>query len=198
MVQFPVDTRSEATSKKLNFAHSFQPIYILSRIFGLMPFTIVFDSNDKIQTARVKVIDLIWFTIAIGIYLCSITHFPLAGQHIFLYILVPDSTLTLAFGTKSIVIFRRLFNCLSIGMEMCNRFKLIEILKNINTFDEKVSYFIFDLRRSFIKTYSLNAVGNRWNTFQLSKRASPIFHSLYYNTDVGVHSDVNVFYQIRR
>ena len=60
-----IDTSSEAAASKnsnaknLNIAHCFQPIYILSRMFGFMPFSIAFDSNDAIQTARIKFYDIL-------------------------------------------------------------------------------------------------------------------------------------------
>lgn len=122
-------------SKRLTFAHSFKPIYIFSRIFGFMPFTIVLDSSGAIQTARVSVFDSMWFIIFIGTYLFSTLYFVtyVRGKQ------VASTFATLAYATRTIVVFRKLFNCMCITTDMCNRFKLVEILKKIGTFDEKVS-----------------------------------------------------------
>lgn len=120
-------------SKRLTFAHSFKPIYIWSRLFGFMPFTIVFDSDGAIRTAQMRVIDILWLIVSIGIYLLSASHFIIyTGRK-------PVISATLTQGARSIVVFRKLFNCLCIGIDMCNRVKLVDILKKINTFDEKVS-----------------------------------------------------------
>lgn len=127
--------RKNANSKKLTFAHSFKPIYIFSRIFGYMPFTIVFDSDGGIRTAKIRVIDFLWLIISIGIYFLSAYYF-------FIYTgrkPIPVTSATLVHGARTIVAFRKLFNCLCIGIDACNRFKLVEILKKINIFDEKVS-----------------------------------------------------------
>ena len=129
--------KRQSYSKKLTFAYSFKPIYIFSRIFGFMPFTITFDSNGAIQTARIRMIDFIWFIISIGIHLISSIHFIMLYCHQ----PIPETSTTLAYGTQSIVVFRKLFNCLCIGIDMYNRHKLVEILRKINIFDENVSQY---------------------------------------------------------
>lgn len=134
-------------SKRLSFAHSFKPIYTLSRICGFMPFTIVLDSSGAIQTARVSVLDSLWFIIYIGTYLLSTLYYVT-------YIMskqVESTFATLAYATRTIVIFRKLFNCVLITTDLCNRFKLVEILKKISTFDEQVSW-----NELTIQMYSIN------------------------------------------
>lgn len=121
--------------KKLTFAHSLKPIYILSRIFGFMPFSIIFESNGAIQTARIRKIDFLWFITSIGIYLLSAYYFLIYSMRK----PIPNGRATLSYGTRSIVIFRKCLNCLNIGIDMYNRFRLVEILKRINSFDEKAS-----------------------------------------------------------
>lgn len=127
--------REITKSKTLTFAHSFKPVHILSRIFGFMPFTIVFDSEGGIQSAQFRVVDFVWLIISIGIYLLSAYHFTTYTGRKAIFI----TTATLTQGARAIVIFRKLFNCLCIGVDACNRFKLVGILKKIHTFDEKVS-----------------------------------------------------------
>lgn len=121
-------------SKKLSFAHSFKPIYCFSRIFGFMPFSIVHDRNGKIQTARVTVLDFLWFLISNGIYLMSAFHHVIFNQQS----PIVDTSIVLVNCTRSLTLIRKLFDCLCIAMDMCNRFKIVEILKKINTFDDKV------------------------------------------------------------
>lgn len=123
-----------SNSRRLNFVHSFKPIYILSRIFGFMPFTIAYNSDGGIQRARITVIDFIWFTISIGVYIFSTLNFIA----FIMRTQVPHSYITLAYATRSIIIMRKLFYIVCIAADMCNRFKLVEILKKIGHFDEKV------------------------------------------------------------
>lgn len=122
-------------SKRLTIAYSLKPMYILSRIFGFMPFSIIFDSNGAIQRARIKKLDFLWFITSIGIYLLSSYHFLTYSARN----RIPKGRATLVYGTRSIVIFRKGLNCLNITMDMHNRFRLVEILKRINTFDEEAS-----------------------------------------------------------
>lgn len=124
-----------SNSKNLTFAHSFKPIYILSRIFGFMPFTIAYDSNGAIQTARITVIDFVWFTISVGVYILSTINFIAFIRHA----QIPKAYVTLAYATRSIIIFRKIFYIVCIITDMFNRFKLVEILKKISNFDEKVT-----------------------------------------------------------
>lgn len=144
--EFQKMTKNNIKSKKPTFVHSFKPIYILCRIFGFMPFTIVFDSNGAIQTAQIRVIDFIWFIISIGIYLATAFYFVMyVRQHP-----IPNKRVTLVYGTRLIVLFRKLFNCLCVTVDMCNRFKLVKIFKRINSFDDKVeSLFIRHLFHLF-------------------------------------------------
>lgn len=79
MERFADDRRSRTPSKaadpmELNSGHSFTFIYYFSRVFGFMPFTIVYDSDGKIQAARIRTIDILWFMITIGLYLSSALH----------------------------------------------------------------------------------------------------------------------------
>lgn len=97
-------------SKKLTFAHSFKPVHILCRIFGFMPFTIAYNANGAIQTARIRKIDFMWFLISIGIYLSSAFYFVIYVRHH----PIPNKRATLIYGTRLIVLFRKFFNCLCI------------------------------------------------------------------------------------
>lgn len=141
MIQSSIETRTKHPSKNINskkfsFAQSFKPLYCFIRMFGFMPFSIVHDSNGGIQTARVTMVDFLWFIISNGVYMMSAFH------NVTLFIRrssIVGIPVLLANCTTSIVILRKLFDCLSIALDMCNRFKIVGILKKINTFDEKVS-----------------------------------------------------------
>lgn len=122
-------------SKKSNFTYSIQPIYYFSRIFGYMPFKFVCDSNGLIRGVRLRIIDILWSIFSIGLHLFATIHFLLtAGCTTENF----EKSVILANGTKTLVILRRFYNCLCIGMELCNCYKLADILRKLNILDEEV------------------------------------------------------------
>lgn len=150
---------SSPTSKKLDFVYSFQPIYYFSRIFGFIPYSIIFHSNGAIQTARIKVTDVLWSMLFVSLNLLFAIQFILFfGREGFL-----DESITLTYDTKSIVFLRKLCNCIGIAYNLLNRFKFIEILKNINTFDKKVSQSMFVLMKLLNWKQIPHIDGHRWN-----------------------------------
>ena len=133
--QFQIDTR-RGRWKKRDFAYSFLPIYYFSRLFGLMPYSIVYDSIGEIQTPRVRTIDGIWFIISICIYvLAAFTNFQSITSPKEMT-MVSDA---LYFGHYMLLIEGLLVSAVSIGFDMHNRYKLVTILKAFICFDKEVS-----------------------------------------------------------
>lgn len=127
-------TPENANLKKSNFTYGLQPIYYFSRIFGYMPFKLVLNSNGLIKSARIRLFDTLWTVFSIGIHLFATFHFLLtAGCTTENF----EKSVILANGTKALVIVRRLFNCLCLAMEICQRVRFVETLKELNLFDEK-------------------------------------------------------------
>lgn len=123
---------NEVHSEKVSFTQSLRPIYYFSRMFGLMPFSIVHDSNGEAQKPRISKLDGIWFTVAIGSYLAMayIAYKNIAPKKSTSYMLIL---------VDNFVYFSEIFlGILIIGFEMCNRFKLINILREFTTFDTEV------------------------------------------------------------
>lgn len=58
---------NENSSKKRDFVYTLRPIYIFSRIFGAMPFSLVHNSIGEIQKARVNIFDFLWFMVSIAV-----------------------------------------------------------------------------------------------------------------------------------
>lgn len=161
-------------SKKHNFAYSFNPVYYFSRIFGFMPFSIAFDSNGTIRSAQVKVIDILWSLISISFNFFYAIQFAI----FFGFEEILNQSFTLANSTKSIIVSRKLCNCLSIGIDMCNRFKLVGILKNVNTVDKKVNWIFTAWNKQIflqklISWMQLTTVGIRFN-YRKERRRSII------------------------
>lgn len=126
---------AECTAKvnKLDLAYTFRPVYYFSRIFGFLSFSIAYNSDGSIQGPKVRAFDITWFILAISLYVLSaFMHFRsidyLKNQS---FIMIDGDFLLLKLSLVSCI--------LVIVMDMCNRVKLVDIVKNFNSFDEKVS-----------------------------------------------------------
>lgn len=120
---------------KFDFTYSFRPIYILSRIFGQMSFSIIYYPNGEIQRPEVSKFDAVWFVISLGLNFyaayCIFVLFKTQEDSNFL----PKISL---FSVISIFILLLLLNLLACVSDICNRFKFMDILKKITLFDKKV------------------------------------------------------------
>lgn len=129
----PIYAKKIIKSKDLDFFYSLRPLYYISRLFGLLPFSIVRDSNDIIQNARVNPFDLIWFLFAICIYLLMAW---ICYQSVELRQDRLSYTMVIGDG---VILTLSLINCAkAIIMDMFNRFRFIEILKMFTFFDDEV------------------------------------------------------------
>lgn len=140
-VQFSLDHRPEAAikmrlSKNLNFMYSFRPVYYFNRVYGFLPFTITYNSRGKIHGLNVETFDILWFGISIIINL--ILAFTISKDTEILQD-SEDGSIILVGGDYLSHMLSMIFDTLLIGTDMCIRYKLVNILKKINTFDEKVS-----------------------------------------------------------
>lgn len=120
--------------------HSFRPVYYFNRVFGLMPFTITYNSRGSIHGFEVGTFDILWFIVSIIINL--IYAFMISNDTHLLQNLKMESIILVG-GDYLTDIFCIIFDVLLIGTDMCIRYKLVDILKKINTFDEKVNHFIY-------------------------------------------------------
>lgn len=131
--------KKKDVKKPVSFSKVLQPIYYLSRVFGLIPYSIIHDSNGAIKEPNVTKFDVLWLLISVGFYsLISVLTYnnmvsvqDPAAPH---YILILGDYLV-----SSIIV---VFGLVIIGMNMCNRFKLVDILKSITTFDKEAITFI--------------------------------------------------------
>lgn len=126
-------------SKNITFFDGYRPIHYFSRVFGLMPFSIVYDSDGKAQRPKIYKRDFLWLMILIFVYS---TILYINSQNIKL---VDDPNLNssiLVLGDKLLNVLILICGILFMGINMCNRFKLVNILNNFATFDEEVNQFI--------------------------------------------------------
>lgn len=123
-------------SKKLNFASSMWPVYYFCRVFGLLPFSVKFDTNGEVQRVQVSAFDVSWFIITICFYIIlAVLYF-----HTIIIYQDPSASHILFFGDSMFNLIGLKFGALMIILDMCNRFKIIDILKGFSTFGKEVSY----------------------------------------------------------
>lgn len=130
-----VFVKTKSQSKNESFTNTLRPFYIISRMFGLLPFSIKFDANGEIQDARVSAFDLLWFAISICVYLFMAVAFNLQMMEI-----PPDYKVSfiLYFGDMLLSLSGLIFGPIEIIMDMCNRFKLVSIIRKLTAFDKEV------------------------------------------------------------
>ena len=118
--------------KKDSFVYCFRPIYVVSHIFGLMPFSIIFHSNGEVQKSSVSKFDILWFLTSLCLLLLGI--YALLTVHPS----IPKSYSMIAFlGETGIFVTVLILASLSIILGMCNRHKLINIVKKITMSDKE-------------------------------------------------------------
>lgn len=126
----------ENQSEEFTVEYGFRPFYYLSRVFGFMPFTIICDVNGRAQESKVKCRDILWLAILISSYL-------LLGVVIFGSMNISQDSITseyvLVLSEYILAAFLLVFGIFVIGMDMCVRFKLVDILKKFTMFDTEVS-----------------------------------------------------------
>lgn len=116
-----------------NFYDCIRPVYILSRIFGLLPFSINYDTNGHAESVCVRMFDAIWFAGAMAINL------------IFIYFMIdfikgssPTRSAFSEFGGRLILIFSLVNSSLSIILDLFNQSRLLKISKDFFAFDAEV------------------------------------------------------------
>lgn len=138
MVRPTSKDESRFSAKAPDFAYSFRPFYYFSRMVGLMPFSIIYDTNGQIQGPKARLYDVVWFVISMCVYL-FIVYNSYGGTQFTSDGMMP-TILTLAESFQTIVC--TISELVTIAMDMYNRRRMIDILKMFNAFDKEVySYY---------------------------------------------------------
>lgn len=136
LIQRQIVAKEQKRMEERNFVYSFLPIYYVSRFFGLMPYTIIYDSRGGIQAQQVRAIDGLWFIVSICIYV-------LAALSNYQTMKLPDEMtgipFALYFGHYTLLIEGLIVCAIAIGLDMYNRCKLVVILNAFSDFDKEVS-----------------------------------------------------------
>lgn len=125
---------------ELNFAYTFRPIYYFSRIFGLMPFTITYYPNGQVKGTKIGLFDAVWLGISIFAYFSAAYYTYLLMK----VAKIPDVSPVFFYMSFTIQITRLFSGGVIVGLDLCNRNKLINILKKISSFDRTVCICIYN------------------------------------------------------
>lgn len=134
---------NEIPVKRINFLYIFRPIYYFSRISGLMPFSITYGANGEVQRPKITILDGIWFVISIFVNSLQV-YLTLRVM----FVKQTSPTFVMILG-NTFLLMTTIYGVGAVAMDMCNRFKFIEILKSLAIFDNQVSglflktFFIF-------------------------------------------------------
>lgn len=131
IITFP---RKRTEWHKNGFVQSVSPIYFFSRVVGLMPFTIAHDRDSKILRAKVTAFDFIWFVISISVHTC----FVVIWYRNLDYKKIKNVSNVLPIGMGAHATFGLIYSVICVVMDMCNRCKLVDLLRRFMTFDKEV------------------------------------------------------------
>lgn len=142
------DSKKLKISSERYVAYSLRTIYYFSRFIGLLPFSIIRDRNGDVKEVRVSLFDFLWCSIAVCLYLsmafiCFQTmNLPKKA----------NSTHILVLGDCIHCILGLINAAIMIVMDMCNRFRILNILKKFALFDKQVTTedFLFVYRYLFL------------------------------------------------
>ena len=133
--QFVIEVKRNS-NRKFKLPYNLRPIYIVSRIFGQMPFSIAYHSNGEIDRPVVKLLDAVWFMISMSVFVFLLVHFFTFAKANINPNVMSEITLVGIYFTNEI---SNTLGLLAIILDMCFRFKLVDMFKRIAIFDKKAS-----------------------------------------------------------
>lgn len=128
--------------RNYSYSYSIRPIYYIFRVFYLIPFTIVQDTNGNVVSSKVRLIDGVLFATFIMLHL-NFLHYH------YMKPIVQSSDIphVLTYGDKILPILVHTHNIIIIIMNMYNRERIINIIKMFDTIDKEVNNFCFKFVR---------------------------------------------------
>lgn len=128
----------ETHGQIVHFTKIFRPIYFFARICGFMPFSVQRSATQNEHfVPRMRICDVLWFAICMCIYLAMI-----ANTFVGKIFLPHESTAQLnaiVVGNHLLRLMILFFSTFALIMDVCNRYKLVNILNDFTVFDQEVS-----------------------------------------------------------
>lgn len=136
----------ENNEKNVHFTRVFRPIYLFARICGFMPFSVQHSETEcEHFVPHIGICDAVWFAISMCFYLAMIVN-TFCGK----IVLPHESNAQLnaiVLGNHLLRLMILLFSIFSLIMDVCNRYKLVNIFNDFSTFDQEVSCKLFKFVR---------------------------------------------------
>lgn len=123
-------------SANVDFIHGIWPIYLLSRTFGLWPFSIIANANGMIQRSQFRARDALWFLISMGLF---IEAFNISIQGLYPFLIYSRYGTISTIGYSVFELTNHAFGIVAIVFDLFNRKQLAEILQGFSDFDNQVS-----------------------------------------------------------
>lgn len=160
----PSMTSKKSDTKIMNFSTVFRPLHYFSRIWGLAPFSIVTNSNGDVQEPKVHLCDSLWFLIMLCMYL-SFANYTLEvfantrGNY-------NEKSWIMSVCAILMVGLTFIHGILAIIINVCNRYKLVDMVKMFTRFDKEVLIVTLDFaqmislsfRFFFVSFHSLKVI----------------------------------------
>lgn len=118
-----------------NYFDCIKPVYVASRIFGFLPFTINHDSRGEVMKASISVFDAVWLIVSITANLTGIYY---VLSHSLKQLFAIKESPILFDICRAIAVSGFVLTIISICLDMINRNRLIEIIKDFTKFDKQV------------------------------------------------------------
>lgn len=136
----PSNKTNENALPQNNFSILFRPLYFVARIFGLLPFSIIYIETGDIQSSRVNKFDVLWFVLSFSAYSILLWFYQhkLLLSHVLL-----DKLGILTVCHDMATILKIILQIISIILDMYNRTQIIDILKQFANFDNEVTFIGF-------------------------------------------------------
>lgn len=134
-----LNKNKEIHEEIMHFTRVFRPIYFFARFCGLMPFSIqrtINTQNERFEP-HVSKFDGLWFAISMCFYLTMVAN-TFFGE-----IILPhesnDHLNAIILGNHLLRLMILIFGGFALIMDMCNRYKLINILNKFTVFDQEAN-----------------------------------------------------------
>lgn len=129
----------QSPSRPKDFYYSIRPLVIVSRCYGLLPFSFETNVYGEVHRTKVTIFDSIWFIVAIAMYFsCAFVvsmQIRLAPEYKSMIILLLAEQLLLVFGLVMCVV--------GIIMDMLNRDRILRNVQRFQSFDTEVEECVF-------------------------------------------------------
>lgn len=122
--------------KPLTFYDCSRPVYLMSRLFGLFPFTVHYDSNGCMQRAAVGAFDGVWFigAITLNLFLAYLMLIQVKSS-------IEEKSSAKFIAGRIIFTVNFVMVVAFIVLDMINRHRLVNTIKEIIKFDTSVRKF---------------------------------------------------------